>query len=188
MFLTTVQVEDSEAKRIMEKVSARYGNLHPVLNAIGDEYTKRVDNRFVTETDPDGNRWQPTKVLSNYLGYVGTRKGYKRKEAYTESGRWRKSFARYLEGKKILQLTGALRGDIHYQVNGDTSVTIGTTGRIPYAAIQQFGGMAGRGKKVKIPARPYLARNAPGGGLELATADREMVLGKLTAYLDTGKD
>jgi phage gpG-like protein len=26
----------------------------------------------------------------------------------------------------------------------------------PYAAIQHFGGMAGKGRKVKIPARPYM--------------------------------
>lgn len=179
----TVQI--AEAKLLMNSIRSRYGSLYPVLNAIGEEYTKRVDDRFESETDPDGNKWQPTKVLSNYLGYVGTRAGYKRKSAYTQSGRWRAAFARYLANKKTLQLTGALRGDIHYQAN-NTSVTIGTSGRIPYAGIQQFGGLAGRGRSVRIPARPYLARNTA-GGMELGNADQAMVVGKLSTYLETGK-
>jgi phage gpG-like protein len=182
MNLKTVTIQDAEMKQLFAAVSSRYGNLRPVLNAIGEEYIKRVDDRFVTETDPDGARWVPTKVLSNYLGYVGTRQGYKRKKAYTDAGRWRASFSRYLEGKKTLQLTGALRGDIHYQVD-DSSVTIGTTGRIPYAGIHQFGGKAGRGKKVSIPARPYLARNTA-SGMELSAGDRDMVLGQLTSHLN----
>jgi phage virion morphogenesis protein len=33
--------------------------------------------------------------------------------------------------------------------------TVGTNE--PYAAIHQFGGKAGRGRKVDIPARPFLA-------------------------------
>ena len=180
-----VFVEDSQANQLLKSIRSRYGDLHQVLNSIGDEYTKRVDNRFVSETDPDGRPWTPTRVISNYLGYVGTRKGYKRKQAYTQAGRWRVAFARYLADKKILHQTGALRGDIHYQVSGST-LTIGTSGRIPYAGIHQFGGLAGRGRKVHIPARPYLARNT-GNGMELATSDQTMVVEKLSTYLETGK-
>jgi phage gpG-like protein len=180
-----IYVEDKEAQQLLKSIRDRYGNLYQILNAIGDEYTKRVDNRFESETDPDGNKWLPTRVLSNYLGFVGTRKGYKRKQAYTKDGQWRAAFSRYLAGKKILQLTGALRGDIHYQADA-ASLTIGTSGRIPYAGIQQFGGTAGRGRTVRIPARPYLARNV-GDGLELGSGDQAMVVERLSAYLDTGK-
>jgi len=37
------------------------------------------------------------------------------------------------------------------------SVTIGS--RLKYAAIHQYGGQAGRGNKVTIPARPYIGIN-----------------------------
>jgi phage gpG-like protein len=37
---------------------------------------------------------------------------------------------------------------------GQVSAEIGS--EVPYAAIHEFGGMAGRGKTVNIPARPYL--------------------------------
>ena len=63
-------------------------------------------------------------------------------------------------GRKIL--TGATRNlrSIIYRAASD-SVTIGTTPPSKdYAAIHQFGGKAGRGRKVTIPARPYLGINA----------------------------
>jgi phage gpG-like protein len=181
MKITTIAIAD-QAKHVVRDYAYRYDHLRPLMVEIGEEYIKRVDNRFVSQSDPDGKPWQPTRVLSNYLGFVGTRAGYRRKQAYTKTGGFRVAFARYLENKKILQLTGALRGDIHYQAD-DGSVTIGTSGRIPYAGIHQFGGMAGRGHKVRIPARPYLARNV-GGIMEMGAADQEMVVGKAADYLN----
>ena len=57
---------------------------------------------------------------------------------------------------KILQVKGhggGLLGSIHFEVMPN-SVQIGTN-KI-YAAIHQFGGQAGRGHKITIPAREYL--------------------------------
>jgi len=175
-------IQDAEIKNLLTAVSARYGNLRPVFRDIGEVMIKRVDDRFESETDPDGNRWIPTKVLSNYLGYVGTRKGYKRKAAYTRAGGWRAAFARYLANKKTLQLTGALRGDIHPQYD-DTHVEWGTSGRIPYAGIQHMGGPAGRGHKVHIPARPYLGRNV-GDSIEIAPGDRQAAIEMIMMHLN----
>lgn len=180
--IKSITIEDKEIKELLSSIRSRFGNLRPVLVEIGEEYTKRVYDRFESETDPDGKKWIPTKVLSNYLGFVGTRKGYKRKQAYTQKGRWRAAFSRYLDGKKTLHLTGDLRDDIHPQVD-DTSVSIGTSGRVRYAAVHQFGGPAGRkSKRVMIPARPYLARNTS-TGMELGDSDRRMIIERISAYL-----
>ncbi len=54
---------------------------------------------------------------------------------------------------KILQDTGRLAASITARYDAD-SATVGTN--VLYAAIHQFGGQAGRGHKVTIPARPYL--------------------------------
>ena len=56
-------------------------------------------------------------------------------------------------GLAILLDTGTLRNSILASPHRD-SVTLGSV--LEYAAIHQFGGMAGRGKKVRIPARPFL--------------------------------
>lgn len=54
---------------------------------------------------------------------------------------------------KILQRRGDLARSITRHSDA-TSATVGTNS--VYAAIHQFGGQAGRGRKVTIPARPFL--------------------------------
>lgn len=54
---------------------------------------------------------------------------------------------------KILQMRGSLVSSISMAYSRNEAV-VGTNKK--YAAIHQFGGQAGRRKKVNIPARPYL--------------------------------
>jgi phage virion morphogenesis protein len=59
-------------------------------------------------------------------------------------------------GSMVLHESGMLKGGIMFWVKGN-AVYIGPSGpSLPYSRIQQKGGKAGRGGKVKIPARPYL--------------------------------
>lgn len=58
--------------------------------------------------------------------------------------------------------TGALSNSIRVEVNADT-VNVVAGGRyagrnIPYAAIQEFGGNAGRGRRVHINGKHYMER------------------------------
>ncbi|MBI5815890.1 MAG: phage virion morphogenesis protein [Nitrospinae bacterium] len=54
---------------------------------------------------------------------------------------------------KMLMMSGMLRRSMTVKA-GSRKVDIGSS--LPYSAIHQFGGDAGRGHKSKIPARPYL--------------------------------
>lgn len=84
-------------------------------------------------------------------------------ENFEEEGRpkWRSLAAstvrqRSKEGSwpgKILQRSGSLAQSVTRHSDA-TSATVGTN-KI-YAAIQHFGGQAGRSRKVTIPARPFL--------------------------------
>lgn len=56
--------------------------------------------------------------------------------------------------------TGTLRNSIQIQRVTDTESVVGT--KLPYAAIHQFSGRAGRGRKVTIPARPFIGVSAQG--------------------------
>ncbi len=71
---------------------------------------------------------------------------------------------------KILNDTGNLKNSITAAFDND-SATVGTN--LEYAAIHQFGGMAGRGRKVKIPARPFLS---------LTPQDEEDVIDDIQTY------
>ena len=59
---------------------------------------------------------------------------------------------KYRQGTPLVD-TENLMGSITSDYSNDMA-TVGTNE--PYAAIHQFGGKAGRGRKVEIPARPFL--------------------------------
>ena len=60
---------------------------------------------------------------------------------------------KYRKGKPLVD-TENLMGSITSYYDKENAI-VGTNE--PYAAIHQFGGKAGRGKKVEIPARPFLS-------------------------------
>lgn len=76
-------------------------------------------------------------------------------ENFAQEGRprWKRSKRAEREGGKTLQDTRQLNSSIS-EKSDSHSAAVGTNK--VYAAIQQFGGKAGRGKKVTIPARPFL--------------------------------
>jgi phage gpG-like protein len=112
---------------------------------------------------------------------MGLAKGKRLKK----SGYLAKAGRRYLTNKKILVEHGDLRGSVHYQAERNR-VTIGAGGHIPYGGIHQFGGMAGRGRKARIPARPYLAMNE-GNGMRLAEKDRQRIIEILERHIAAAK-
>jgi len=76
-----------------------------------------------------------------------------RQQKSPEGARWKPSQRAQRTHGQTLRLTGRLRNSLTY-VADRASVAIGTN--VVYGPIHQFGGLAGRGRKVVIPARPYL--------------------------------
>ena len=74
-------------------------------------------------------------------------------EAQGRPGKWLPSQRVLRTGGQTLSLTGRLRRSFSVNATG-TRATVGTN--VVYAAIQHFGGKAGRGGKATIPARPFL--------------------------------
>jgi phage virion morphogenesis protein len=144
-----VKVEDEQVKRALQRVIKATGDLTPAMKAIGEHMLRSTGSNFAGEHEPDGTPWKPLKVLSYHLAYA-LRKG---KATHTRRGRLTAGFQKYLAGRKILTDSGELRGSIAYRAGG-SKVEWGT-GKV-YGAIHQFGGQAGRNKKVTIPARPFL--------------------------------
>ena len=173
----TVTIDDHEVRAALEAVAERVNNLAPLFHEIGQYYEGRVLENFAQESDPAGNKWAPLSAVT-LMNRLGLQKGFKKNGALSAKGK------KFLTTKSLLFQSGNLRKSIHYQATA-TSVIIGT-GSIDkvskYAAIHQFGGMAGRGKKVSIPARPYLAMNK-GTELELAPRDRDAIVAMVSRYV-----
>jgi phage virion morphogenesis protein len=169
-----VEINDREVRDLLTRLRDRAQDLTPAMQAIGAFYERSVVENFKAQTAPDGTPWTPLAEVTLHLG-LARHKGWKKDGYLSAKGK------RYLTGKRILWERGDLEGSVHSQA-GKTSVAIGTGGHIPYAAIHQFGGKAGRGKKVTIPARPYLALNR-GTEMDLAEKDRTMVINVIRARL-----
>lgn len=130
-------LKDKKLSKRLKRLANVEDELAPFLKSIGEEFAGAggvINTRFKTETGPDGEKWAPladatiTRRLKKYGNAPLT----------------------------ILRMRGILAGSINYQVSG-SRLEVGTGGEAEdYAAIHQHGGKAGRNRKVKIPARPYL--------------------------------
>lgn len=133
----------------------RIGNMQPIMSEIGNMLTNEIDETFEKE-GPGWTELSPTTLRLSY-----TNMGKNSSHTHKRDGRVTRGFQRYIngdqannfQGRKILQSSGRLRGSFVYEATAH-SVTVGSN--LAYAAIQHFGGMAGRGRKVKIPSRKIL--------------------------------
>jgi len=140
-----IRVRAEEAAARLRGVESRGENLTQVLRAFGQYMLGSVERNFAAGGRPTA--WEPLKIISK-VDWHTRRKSFWGKTSMTARGQaaW--------EGRKPLTDTGRLRRSIQVAEVTPRSVVIGTS--VIYAAIHQFGGMAGRGRKVLIPARPYL--------------------------------
>ena len=120
------------------------------------EFQKRLDNLAKDFNNP--------KEILNEIGILTKNKSEEsfEKQSSPFGERWKVNAPATLiqkRGNKILTQSGLLRTSLTYKL-GNQSVTIGTNKE--YAPIHQFGGKAGRGKRVIIPARPFLPINDKG--------------------------
>lgn len=110
--------------------------------------------RFEREKSPEGTDWQP---LSPATLEARARRRTKHKNGTssykTKRGRLSQRAQRIMADAKILKDTGRLMRSMAYRARPE-GVAVGSN--LVQAGIQQLGGKAGPGKKVTIPARPYL--------------------------------
>ncbi len=137
---------DRLVERGGKRLAAQRRNL---LNAVGETLVSGTLERFENEEDPEGKKWEP-------------------------SGRAWEQGVKGRRGRmgKAVQDSGRLRSSIDYAVMQD-GVLVGSN--VEYARIHQMGGKAGRGRKVTIPARPYLG---------ISKEDREEVEALITDYME----
>ncbi|MEW5727724.1 MAG: phage virion morphogenesis protein [Pseudomonadota bacterium] len=138
-------------QRALRDVAERATDASDLTEEIGNLLQVSTRDRFETQTDPEGRRWQMLSAET-----VLARAGGRRK-VYTAKGGLRKPAARKIAGMLTLVVEGILRDSITH-VAGPDFVEVGSNDQ--RARIHQFGGQAGRGRKVTIPARPYLGLSA----------------------------
>lgn len=154
MVKLTIEIKDKGIKDLLIQAQAKLGDLKPVMKTISETMLHAVEENFVTE----GRRLPGGK--------------WKKLEQSTEDRREKK-------GKwpgKILEVERNLIGSVSSYGDSNTAI-VGSSMPFKkgYAAIHQFGGKAGRGRKVTIPARPYLV---------LTDGDMEEIRQDILDYLE----
>ncbi len=173
----TITVQDQAVQASLKALSARVGNMRPVLQTLGEGIIERTKRRFETSTGPDGVKWKdPSNVT---LALFGERlAGFKSKRK--KDGSLNAKGQRDLANKKLLIDTGILSSKIFHIASANTLTVSTAASTAPYGAIQQFGGKAGRGHKVTIPARPFLPIHQDG---TLYPKEQSEILSALNEYL-----
>lgn len=153
-----ITIDSEQLKQKLKLLTNRADNAKDAFAKITQIMASSVEKNFEAQgrySKPGS--WQggstPWTALSNatLLNAIGGGKGYTKGGIAT--GRLRAKSLRTLGKKKILQGSGQLAASIHQHATKSSS-SLSTNKK--YAAIQNFGGKAGRGKKVEIPARPYM--------------------------------
>lgn len=171
----SIEIQDKAVKSALQTLAARVNSMEPVLQTLGEGIVERTKRRFDTSTAPDGQPWKPNStstlaMLSNRL--AGSKSNVKKDGSLNAKG------SRALANKKpLIGESQDLRRQILASVTGNT-LTIRSTPK--YAAIQQFGGKAGKGHKVTIPARPFLPVKPDG---TLYPEEQAQTLKAINAYL-----
>lgn len=123
-----IKIENKEVNSKLLELAKRGENLRPLMKNIAGIFASAVEDNFKEEGRPD--KWVDLADI--------TKAQRKKKRKYPG---------------QILQVEGKLTTSINTFYD-DNSAIIGSN--LDYAAIHQLGGQAGKNKKVKIPARPYL--------------------------------
>lgn len=123
----TIEVDRDRLPELVE----RMGDKTAFHRAIGEHLLNRAHDRFRDQRAPDGTPWQPLSPVT-----IAAREKARPGAPLT-----------------ILRMWGDFYSSFNIRV-GPEEVRIGTPA--VQGAIQHFGGPAGRGLKVMIPARPIL--------------------------------
>lgn len=153
--LISIEVNDQEVRDLLNRLQSKMSSMAPVFADIAQAMESETESNFAKQAGPLGAwpRLSEATIASRLK--VGTWPG------------------------RILQVTGGLARSV-VSASGSDFARISSS--MVYSAIHQFGGLAGRGRSVRIPARPYLPVH-PDGRLQ-DSADRT-ITEILNAYLST---
>ncbi len=165
----TIEVKDEELVSALRTLRGRLSapSMRSVMREVADAVRNSIVRSFESMSSPDGRPWAPL-ALSTRLQRLRKYKGrHFRNGRGTGIGALNAYGRAALNGRfEILRNTSNLMNSIGDSAKGGylhitaDEVVVGT--KLPYAAIHNFGGQAGRGRKVRIPARPFMGVSAEG--------------------------
>jgi len=141
-----IEFDNQEVNNALLQLAKKGENLRPLMKNIAGIFANSAEENFKNEGRPD--KWIDLAEST--------------KKQRLKKRKW---------PGQILQVEGMLASSVNTYYNNDSAI-IGSN--LPYAAIHQLGGKAGKNKSANIPARPYLS---------LTEDDYKEILQKTQKYL-----
>ena len=149
------RLNDEDLKRKLERAIRRGHDFTPALEEIGEQMVASITTNFLVGGRPE--KWPPLSLATLFARVGGVKRAFKAKfhkrREYSVDGLKERARSVMTAAKPLID-TGRLMKSITYKLRGRHGVAVGTN--VVYGAIHQFGGKAGRGHSVTIPARPFL--------------------------------
>ena len=123
-----IEFDNQEVNNALLQLAKKGENLRPLMKNIAGIFANSAEENFKEQGRPD--KWVDLAEST--------------KKQRLKKRKW---------PGQILQVEGMLASSVNTYYDND-SVVIGSN--LPYAAIHQLGGKAGKNKSANIPARPYL--------------------------------
>ncbi len=151
------QWDDAAAQALFRRLAEAGRDTAGLVGKLAHSLTERVRLAFHDQRDPWGSPWAPLSPVT-----LAKRRG---------AG----------AGAAILRDTGQLFASLAAAVTADAAeIRLGFADRP--ATIHQFGGMAGRARKVRIPARPMLPVR-DGGQVDMPPDWRDELIDAMQAHV-----
>tara|TARA_R110001583_G_scaffold31717_1_gene108152 strand:+ start:2072 stop:2533 length:462 start_codon:yes stop_codon:yes gene_type:complete len=146
----SIDVAGDDIQAALNDLLTQISDTRPAMRAISEVLLDSIEEALDNEADPDtGSPWQALSEAT-----IAQRK---------RAGKW--------PGKMLQYSQGGLASS--FSANYGDEFAAASSNK-PYAAIHHFGGMAGKNRRVTIPARPYAS---------LSPSHREEVLDILARHL-----
>lgn len=158
--MISIEFQDRQVTALFASLGLFTNDPRRALDDIGMELAQSTKLRLDAGVTPDGQTFKALAWATLVKRAARSRSLRRGGPLVKRSGGIRAAFQRQIAGnaKPLMDTRTHLYQSITYRIEGRNVLIVGVAP--PWAAIHQFGGQAGRGHKVNIPARPFLGISA----------------------------
>lgn len=178
MSVPFITIKSRDVEQYINEIQQRLKNPGEVMKGVGLELAEITHEAFDEKRSPDGTPWKPLSMVTLHMRGLRKSKG----RQFTKGGRLLKSYLNGSSDDRQLYQSGSLLRTVRSESNSHQAVLM-VGPHISQVGIHQFGGMAGRNRKVRIPARPFMPIEGEGNSMELMPKAANRILEMIRDYL-----
>ena len=169
-----INIDATQLNRELSGLLQRLQHPASLMAAVAQSLESQTQQAFYQEGQPGGGKWQ-SLAASTIAQRTKGRKG-----PIPEQPSWPGQILNRRGGE------GLLGSVMSASTSATATVGAGSGTSADYAKIHQFGGKAGRGRKVTIPARPYLPITPDAGNPTITPHAEKAIMKMALKFVENG--